>query len=830
MPRQTYIINNFSGGVNNLKDSRDIADNESAKINGLMTDKQGVLRTSGAFVNHADGSGTLASDAGNNGDNQAGNGLFYFESDFGRKSVASTTSESGSIFGKFYPAGGSNPPQLSQSSSTIFNTYSIGDKISINGSASNDGVYTIIGKHDLSSFSGHQRYRFSFLEDLTSEDASSALTIDHYEQYGAKFYMVPTESADANDASHLTITIHDSENDDWNTLTDLQPIKSDVSETFSDQMISDVFKPVYYAIDNAVRVSDSNFKNQARVKWHGYIERVHPDQAYLGWYTKDNELKAPTAGDDVRLGNTYPDTAGVGLHWYILTPANTSSSWQPDTYETGMTFIYDGNQESQITEMQASYVEFAVAAGDAVTVKALMFTPYSPRISGSRLYFRVSGSDDEWTFLAEADFSKGIRASLDADYTSGWTTSGSANQYSTGTVTSLQPSLDTYETLNGWPSSTLSIDFGRIGEMWMCAAICNRRVFLANVKTRNEDSANDDSKHYGDRILYSEIGKYDTFPSFNFIDVVRGDSEEYVSLIAYGDRLLAFKQRTLFIVNVSSPSPSGWFLENTFKHNGVRHKEAAFRSDEGVVWVNSAGCWFYNGSNIVNLCDGKLDTVNATNANTDNGLSWKDFYNENSIVGYAPKYKQVIILQDSDGSTDPMNTLIYDFGSRSWVQSSDQTTFFDNVTYSNFIIDGNGDLVIQTSTATGTANNIRYYLPTSSTSSSGIELITKFLDFGNPYRLKKIYKINITYKSSAAQADPLEARYINSSGVMQSFTDVDGSVDFADTSSEWRVASFAFSTPITCQAVQLKINPPNAGSIDINEIAIDYRFIHKKVS
>jgi len=108
MPRQTYIINNFSGGVNNLKDSRDIADNESAKINGLMTDKQGVLRTSGAFVNHADGSGTLASDAGNNGDNQAGNGLFYFESDFGRKSVASTTSESGSIFGKFYPAGGSN--------------------------------------------------------------------------------------------------------------------------------------------------------------------------------------------------------------------------------------------------------------------------------------------------------------------------------------------------------------------------------------------------------------------------------------------------------------------------------------------------------------------------------------------------------------------------------------------------------------------------------------------------------------------------------------------------------------------------------------------------
>ena len=56
--------------------------------------------------------------------------------------------------------------------------------------------------------------------------------------------------------------------------------------------------------------------------------------------------------------------------------------------------------------------------------------------------------------------------------------------------------------------------------------------------------------HFGDRIMFSEIGKYDTFPNTNFIDVTVGDGEDYVRLESFGDRLLCFKQRTLQILNV----------------------------------------------------------------------------------------------------------------------------------------------------------------------------------------------------------------------------------------------------------------------------------------
>ena len=814
MPKQTYTLNDFSGGINNIKDSRDIADNQCAKIVNLMVDKQGAIRTAGSFTAYPN-SGDTQNLSGDSSDNQTGNGLFYFESDYGTNATTGTTTEISSSFGTFY-----NPPdnQFSQASATIYNNFDIGDKVSISGSDDNDGIYTIISKVD-TGLSNHGRYRFGFLEDTSDSDevTDSAITIKSYSQYGAKFWMKPRDS-NGSTAANLEISTWDSESESWSHSEDIIPMTSD-------NYIQGTFKPVYYAVDNAVRMSDSNFQNASKVKWFGYIERGHPDQFYHGWFAKDNNLLAPTAGDDVRISDsaTYPDTAGVGLHWLILTPADTSSTWIADTYETAMTFIYDENQESKITEMQASYVEFVVQAGDSVIVRAEMFTPYNARISGSRLYCRISGSDDEWVLLAEAHFTRGIKTTLDADHTTGWTVA-SANQYYSAAVTSLSQNLDTYETINGRSSSVKSIALGKIGELWKCSAVCNRRVFLANVKAQDEGTTVSDSKHYGDRILYSDVGKFDTFPSHNFIDVVKGDSEEYVALIEYSDRLLAFKQKTLFVVNVSSPEPTGWFLEKTFKHNGVRHKEAVFRSEDGVVWANAGGCWYYNGSNIVNLVENKLDTVNAANSNAEHGLSWKDFYDVDTIVGYSPKYKQIIVLQDCSGGTNPMNTLIYDFRTKSWVQNSDQATFFDNVVYSNFVLDGDGELAIMT-----TGGVIRYYTPASSASTSGTLLITKFLDFGDPYRLKKVYKVGLSYKSSAAQADPLEIRYIDASGDMQSFADIDGSVDFAN-KTEWNVAMFTAGTPVTCQALQLRLNPPDAGTIDINEIMIDYRPVHKKVS
>jgi len=90
MPKQYYTIRDWSGGINNKKDPRDIAENEMAYIQDMSIDALGKLKTNGgmyAIGYKQGGSGTLseyivertAALVGG-----GGYGLAYFESDHSR--------------------------------------------------------------------------------------------------------------------------------------------------------------------------------------------------------------------------------------------------------------------------------------------------------------------------------------------------------------------------------------------------------------------------------------------------------------------------------------------------------------------------------------------------------------------------------------------------------------------------------------------------------------------------------------------------------------------------------------------------------------------------
>ena len=88
MPRQIYKIRDFSGGINNTRNTKDLADNESVQVQNLSVDIAGSIRSAGTISAHSD-----HAQAGRNIDDQsahlndanlsAGGGyhLYYFESD-----------------------------------------------------------------------------------------------------------------------------------------------------------------------------------------------------------------------------------------------------------------------------------------------------------------------------------------------------------------------------------------------------------------------------------------------------------------------------------------------------------------------------------------------------------------------------------------------------------------------------------------------------------------------------------------------------------------------------------------------------------------------------
>ena len=842
MPKQTYTMNNFSGGINNLKDPRDLKDNELANGVDIMIDKQGAIRTRG-------GETTYSSTIDNQGANvSAGYGLGIFESDFALESSSFKTTGSSNI--SFSGA------VITMPNGTERNKYEPGSIISVTGTALNDGFYRVF--KDVASAG------LGMKETLVSEADTSAVIKKH--SIGETLVAL----ANSNDG---VVHIWDRTGGASSWTEDVINLRSD-GATLSADNESQIS---YYFVDNAIRACDTNFDNSSVIRWYGYIEKIHfanvtsnnalLQDTFHGFYSNLNNLAAPTAADidttaDEGASGDYV-AAGAGFGLSVTQSADAASTWVADTYQIAISFIYDDNQES-LLYAPASALEFSVTAGNKLILRARATKSYDERISGGRIYCRPSGSDDEpWTLLVDISLQKGARGSLDADYVqraesdvgrnTGWNPlddgvgSGETELYSE-VVDSLHTNLDTYDTINGFSPTIDSISLGETNNAWKTAIVANRRTFVANVKVTNQDTGQ--ATVYGDRLMYSMPNKFDTFPSTNFIDVVKGDAENYVKLEEYADRLLAFKQKSVQIINISSPSDTNWFLEENIKHNGVQHPASVVRTDYGICWVNENGCYIYDGSRIKNLIDNKIAETSSAN-----GMfppAWSDFiYTVGglvgySIVGYEKRKKQLIVMKDcggtnhtssdyggvaANGSVSSGDAYIYDFKTNSWIFANN--AFTDQKEYTNFITDWQGNLFFGYDNS---GDVVTKYWSNESANQTKINITTRDIDFGDPSHIKKVYKVYATYKSSADQLTPLEysidgkdswSEFSTGSNVSPA-GDHSGDLDAV---TSWDVATFTADSVPSCQSIQFRFKPQQVtGTFDINDISIEYRPIHKRVS
>mgnify|MGYP002725560829 CR=1 FL=1 len=864
MPKQVLTLNDFSGGLNSVKDPRDIKLNELAVAQNIMVDEQGVIRTPGGMVSHTVIDSQAATLIG-------GYGLSSFESDY-EQSPLSVTGISNLDFSytnvvsgyismetsisSFADAGGGNVTVTTSAN----HGYASSHKVNISHTTNYNGDSYVITNVTANTF--------DIVHSWDGDDATGISRLDWSSIFQAG-QQIRVKGSDDNDAfylirsfsSSLGMSVNPTLTNESNTsaavklmrnadvliaLSDADNNKVDIYSKNTDERSETAWsndkidivgenvpqytsgKIVYYTIDGAIRSTDAEFDNASRIRWYGFINRTHFQDAqskdqYFGFFEKDNKLTAPT---DCQIGNTYP-TANVGFDLDISTPVNSDSNWEAATYEVAISFIYDGNQESLLYK---SADTFTVADGDSVTISVhakitSVGSGYNPRISGGRAYARIQNSDNPWVLLCDIDMRRGGRATLDGTYSSWEDGATPATESKTGTITSLSQNLDTYEILNGYSHEVVSNSMGGDSEQWKFGLVANRRAFIFNVRKYDEGVA--ENVTFGDRIYYSLSNKFDTFLPDNYITPVRGDAESYVCGIEFADRLLAFKQNSVQIINISSPDPAGWSLESKHKYMGIRNPSAVTRTEFGVVWVNDSGCYFYNGAKIVNLIG---DDINNIPSKIDDD-EWATFIGiistHQSIIGYERHKKQLIVMKDCTGSVttnDSGDAYLYDFKTSSWVKLID--AFTDGVVYSNFKHDWNGDLII----CKENGSNVEFYKWDSddTTGKSNIELRTKDIDFGSPGTYTKIYKIIVTYKSSENQTTPLEYS-IDGKNSWTDFNNISidgGGVDTVmDSSTSWEVAVFDHSTnsPLLVQSLQLKFNPASSGTININDINIEYR-------
>ena len=558
---------------------------------------------------------------------------------------------------------------------------------------------------------------------------------------------------------------------------------------------------------------------------------------------------------------------GIGFNVGI-DDGTADGNWESATYEFYQSFIYDGNQESIPVKMgdgddgtNLAAGTHTAAGGKALRVSIYADLAYSGRISGGRIYIRKQNTDDDLILLVDIDIVKGVRTSLDGDHNN-WTYETGKGYYVIGDATgnSITPNINTYVTINGFSPDVRYNSIGNRGESYKASLVAGRRTFVANVRVFG---ATGELERHGDRIMYSEINKFDTFLPHNFIDVSKGDYGEYTALQVFADRLLAFKNNLVHIINIANPSPSSWYLEDTIKYHGVNFPYSVTRTEHGIAWVNDTGCHLYDGSKVTNLVEKKLGISFPTFTNGDQHsdateagtlgppVAWFEIargsnYVRNPMIGYDAVSNALIIMRSPTNESQNSNiTYIYDFDSGGWVYNN--MLFVDGETCTNFVTDWNENLVIGIN-KTATSSDVSFVKfidkARASMSSANQEFVTKDIDFGTPSVIKKIYSVTMTYKSNQQLQTPLKYA-IDGTQSFASFTsnitpqgstgagylDSTGVVTVDMGLKNWDVATFKPVSPISCQSIQLRFDNPNSQPVfEINDITIEYRIIRNKMA
>jgi len=425
-------------------------------------------------------------------------------------------------------------------------------------------------------------------------------------------------------------------------------------------------------------------------------------------------------------------------------------------WEHGFSFIYDEKQESLVRRIEkvdvssgattpATYIQPVTDAAHAPSVRISI--PYdsdwNPRITGGVWYIRdASGTvPSKWWGQIECNFVQGTGKILSSGQEFDCEFNPDTDEYNFNVdhENLLQPNqTDTYFSRTG-----VQEDEESIISRFSTAVVVGRRTYVGNVQI----TKNDGSKEIkADAMIKSPVNSFDIFPSKGLVEASINDGESIVKLEEFADRILQFKQRTLYIINVSQDIE---FLEDVYKHKGVAHPGAVCKTDYGIAWVNKFGCYLYDGKQVINLLE-KGGRQMIKDASTGDSDSWEDFITEsatsNSIIGYIPKKRQLIVVKDVDGTTNGGDIFLYDMVTQSWVQGYDKVRPGADTHKTNIVADWNGDAVI----AMGTAGAVHVW-DDDPDGSVFLRIKTKDIDFGFPGVRKKIYKVLVSYKGDADQ-------------------------------------------------------------------------------
>ena len=781
MPKQLYSYNPFGGGLNTKDDPRDIQKNELVDCNNIMVDSIGRVRTVGgdsALIAAYDGVPPPV----------PGYGLFSFSADAnfagsdtvstGRDFLAFVNEDTMQVY--IYP-NASNTWQTP--------TFDLG---AVAGSGDNSGkvifyyadnaLRVLNANYEINTSLAAKWYGFIkkdywYINGSYRHSPSAWYVKDNTIAYPTRGLVSP----------HIVIESAHTDS----TTTDL---RFDNTEDGSN------------GTSLSTEVSDANTSSEWYLAYSDSTDNRHNVTAVDADSFTTTTAAAVWDNENVRIYTA----AGKGFCVDVKRTTSTQGIWERGNYYFYQSFVYLGNQESRLTRL----------AGDSIPiddinqyfkVTATARRDYDERIIGGRIYVRRSGKGEPYRLLLDLSFEEGSRMSTSHDFNQ-WNTSSAIlhTEVYSNTYSIKVPNPETFNVINGYDPAQPSNSIGSTGWGAKCAVVANARTFLGAVRIKDSGAK---VNTFRSRVLYSPINQYDVFPTNHYLDVGTGDGDSIVALQEISDRLLVFKEKKMYVINIGSGSDSGWFVEGEYPYKGVSSPAATFKSDLGVVWANGNGCYAFDGKQVSDLTQKLSDG------------DWKSHAEGTNIgVGYIPEKNQVVVVKDltMDDAAD-QNAYLYDFRTQSWTKTDSNGGIFSTGDYksvSNFVIYNN----ILTWAAGTTSSFFKVDKWDDDSAEVTATIVTKDEDFGDPSIKKKFYKVYVNYKNNSSGAKDATLYYkVNGRGDWATFGSNSGVFSMlASSNVGWHMATWAQSG-ITGQSISYKLSTASSTNFELNELTIEWR-------
>lgn len=719
MPKRSINVNNFSGGLDNNTNPRDLSDNQFKILNGLDNEIPGKLRLFGN-IDAYDGFTSGSNFSQSQSTFYKGNGLTYLSFD---RDVDSASK-----------------PSISQNELLLVNdsanenvyAYNLIDGstssalIDYGSDDSRINTFVVDGEVRLSSETTKTNNTpkwFGYIEKTYNMGNASATTaggtndIGHlYENYYASdLYIAPLKSS-------ISSGSYDYDPENY--------FDKSFSLGVSEIVLNDGLTLSNYSsgTDSNGDITDSNLNTVAALNTKFStamtLSEGHGTFALYSFFT--NNATATDLGVGATNSNIRVYTSDQKV-FYGLFASNVYGN-----QESYPVYIGDVLQPSISGNNQSYTRPLNIALAGRI--------PTNPRQTGIKIYWALINKDDfglsveaveQKYLLLDIDFSKGLRFGGNNKYEP-MEIFTSTNKYYSFPVLNPNPTLNKFYTRHllslsqNEPYLNLNQSaVGRQGTGFETSSIANRRAYIGNVSYYEGT----DKVIKSDTVLKSDVNKFDTFRPNNFIDVEVNDGDEITALESINNQLLQFKRNTLYIINISRDIE---FLEGEYKFRGCEKDYHVVKGEGFIAWFNKVSVYLYDGQRVIDI---NLDETGQPRL-----ANWKStYYHDDATIAYNPNKKCLFIF---NSSADKL--LQFDIKSQSWSYSS----YISMDSMSNVVNDTNGDLLFLSKPTSGNVV-LKEWSDSSvnlTTTTSDVVLQTKDFDFGNPDTKKNIKTIYVNYK------------------------------------------------------------------------------------